>query len=393
MTPQDLQALITRIEGAQQQGSEAVRRRAHAAADRGRTSRGYGDLIAREEKLRVMRDAVYAEQAAIEERRRLAEVAQRSATVPTGEPYGQTMRDPLDISTPHSLDPTPPQESWQKWNTARRAADVGTGQGSMLSALRQFYLGQTEPDKYGGQMFSEGDVTGLGLSMAPLLAAPGLLLANSARGAALSGLASEVIPVVLGDHDIGDVATNTVLSGGIQKGANKLLGFTPNAVDRFLANPSRAGLAFRQAMTRPRSDLCTYAPGRALAALKAPTLPKPTPRPSEVDTKRWEDMMKEINRDIDRVNRPAPRAPGINPERVSDLGALNRVMRSMDEGPRREAAQYKNLSPFGEWVDDIPVEYAGGGSVLGKAARAALPSLFGQWTPNVVNKGSLQHGK
>lgn len=363
-----LQAKLKREE-LLEKGGDAVRKAAYKAVEGG-YSNDYGPVIGASEKLRTERDDI-AETIALlrreaQEEEKMAPLREQARTwTYSGEPYGQTGPAMPEFG-PHELRANPltprePQESWQKWRTSKDEADRATGDKSMLGALRQFYLSQTEPDKYGDKFMSEGDMTGLGLSIAPLLAAPGLLMGNSVRAALGSGLASEVVPGVLGDHDAGDVAANTLLGGAIQKGLNTV--FRPgtmNATDDFLRNPRAAGDRFRQAMTRPRELPPLY----DMPRLPAPAQAAPDPSAG------WVERMKEISRDMDEIN--APRKPvrpgaGINPEELERMQPTLRdvaeIVARLKEGPRKAKPEYKMLDPFGRMVDEVPVDFRLGGSI------------------------------
>lgn len=205
-------------------------------------------------------------------------------------------------------------EDWKKWKAAKDAADAATGRGSLIGAAKQFYLGQTEPDKYAGKQFlSDAGMTELGLSAAPFLPVlPTLLSAGSGVGAMLGQAALEALPTLMGSQDLGDAAFNTAIAGGGQMGINRLLsklGVKPtyNRLDQFLgAGKPRVPLT-RSVVT---AELASDMPGAPLAnkLLSNPSTQFPESLPTEVlPADNWPGLVAQSNRKmatiLDRIQR------------------------------------------------------------------------------------------
>lgn len=323
-----------------------------------------------------------------------------------------------------SMVETPPSAEWTKWNAAKAAADKATGERSLLGAAKQFYLSQTEPDKY-GERFSEGDATKTGLMMAAGIPLAPLMSSASPVVAGVQGAAAMLPDYLLGTSDGLDVASAAALEGGAAYGINKLAALlakraAPSSalVGEYL--PRRGGLRlYQQGQLPNRSPALLAAPdGRvaagtpAIAGRTQRALPDLRPRPEFLEnapeglyyTQALDGALAKAAEQVGKISGgrrkyrgkagklgPAPtptyvsNAPDglyMTPDLEAGLSVAGHDARAMGtpsyEALMRSIAadmdsishpsrslrrEFKTLSPYGDLVDGIPVQFRSGGRV------------------------------
>lgn len=318
---------------------------------------------------------------------RLAEMLQdaaqarqaRATPAPSGEDFRPSIANaerlglaekpaPAEASPGAWVEETPPSEDWLKWKAAKDAADKATGERSLLGAAKQYYLSQTEPDKYGG--ISEGDATKAGLGMAAGIPLMPFFSSASPVVAAAQGASSVLPDYLLGTSTKGDVAAAAALEGGIAHGVNKVL--AKLAPKGGLAQASRRPQQLQLGMDMP------IPPQRAPAG--QPKWQWLQELQTAKDAGGGIDRIGRLNRmgremegwgdtaDIPRdvvlnIIRNSYNRPFARKSAPSGLEQMRQVEMMFPERFRKAKPQHMMLDPYGKLHSDYPVEFSSGGSV------------------------------
>lgn len=358
-------------------GADKVRAYANNAADAGVQTTGYDEEILKEQRRRRDRDTFDEVVAAQRAKQRRAYEAALAAYARDPSIYKQDRPDePPTNEIPLNL------KSNEQRDFERGYRDVGN---APLSALgRNIVPTLRDIALTAGEFINPLDWANI-VTDEPMPGTYGYVK-QQARQRDLEGMSPQQRGEYSGVAGMADMGITAASLPFMAQGAASLVRLAKDAAmrkminmhNRFRTVPVDVDLGpMRDVMSSPLREATLPLPSAQYAALPA-TQP-------EMDTTRWTDLMKDINRSIDEVNtptripRPRPQRGGINPSELErlqpDLGDAANVLDRINEGPRRAAAQFKVLDPWGNMVDSVPTQFAGGGSVAGMARRLAQRSM------------------